>query len=171
MNATDEVLLRNWQPADAPELSKHLNNMNILKDLPLTLPSPYTAAHARVFIGMSNCYDSGLERAIEYQGELAGGISLVPQEDIWNHCAEIRFFTAQHLWNRKIMQRALALSIREAFDDFNFTRLHAWVFETNEKAIHVLLKNGFSEEGMLQKAAFRDEKFHNVCLLSLLNQE
>lgn len=168
MNAPKEVLLRKWQPADASALSTCLNNMNVLKEMPENIPFPYTSRHARVFIAMTNCCNSMYEKAIEYEGRVVGGISLLSQDELWAKNAELRFFTGEPFWNRGIMSKAVAQIIDSAFRQDEFERIYAYVFEENHTAISVLRKNGFEKEGLLRHAALRNNQLHNVCLLSIL---
>lgn len=170
MHLSDEIILRDWRPSDAPVLASHLNNMNVLKELPRHLPFPYTQRHARVFIGMTNCCDTRLEKAIEHSGMLVGAFSVIPQEDIWHRNAELRFFLGEPHWGKGIMTHALKKMVHYIFENFDFERVYSYVFEHNRAGIGVLKKNGFIQEGILRKAALVDKTLYNICLFSILKE-
>ncbi|MEG1587132.1 MAG: GNAT family protein [Bacteroidales bacterium] len=171
MALTDEIILRDWHPSDASTLVRILNNFHISTQLPHLLPSPYTLRHARVFIGMTNCCGNRLEKAIEQAGTIVGGISLIPQEDIWRKNAELRFFLDEIHWKSGIMSCALAKMIRYIFDNFDFERIYSPILEGNDAGVRVLEKVGFTQEGLLRKAAYKEGKSQNVSLYSILRKE
>lgn len=171
MNYTDEVILRDWSPSDAPALASNLNNPNILKNLSDALPFPYTLKHARVFIGMTNCCNTHLNKAIEYNGKLVGSISLTPQEDIWRLSAEIGFFVGEPYWGKGIITQALREMVHYAFENFEFERIYARVFEQNKSCIRALIKAGFTHEGVLRNAIIKEQKILSASLFSILRHE
>ena len=166
----NEVTLRDWCPADASALVNCLNNIRVMQQLPDSIPSPFTIRHARVFIGMNNCTGNRLVKAIEYQGEVVGSISLIPQEDVWRRNAEIRFFLDESYWGKGIMTRAIGKMVKYAFSDYDFERIFTGIFANNLAAMKVLEHAGFQKEGIMRNAIFKDGKLLDAHLYSILRR-
>ncbi|MGH8247096.1 MAG: UDP-4-amino-4,6-dideoxy-N-acetyl-beta-L-altrosamine N-acetyltransferase, partial [Gammaproteobacteria bacterium] len=57
------------------------------------------------------------------------------------------------------------------FDMLNLHRIWLAVLETNERAIRLYLSQGFQMEGRFRRAIFRDGKYVDYLLMSLLEEE
>ena len=57
------------------------------------------------------------------------------------------------------------------FRDLGLERIYVQVFESNERAIKLYKRIGFSFEGTLRNASFIDGKFMNVVLMSIIKSE
>ena len=57
------------------------------------------------------------------------------------------------------------------FNEYRAHRLFLDVYETNPRAKHVYATFGFSEDGILREAAFRDGHFYSMTLMSILDRE
>jgi RimJ/RimL family protein N-acetyltransferase len=57
------------------------------------------------------------------------------------------------------------------FNQYRAHRLFLDVYETNSRARHVYATFGFSVDGVLREAAFRDGHFHSLILMSILDRE
>lgn len=58
-----------------------------------------------------------------------------------------------------------------AFNNMNLNRIEINVLENNERAQHLYEKVGFVREGMKRKAYFKNGKFVNVFIYSILREE
>jgi RimJ/RimL family protein N-acetyltransferase len=45
------------------------------------------------------------------------------------------------------------------------------VFERNDRARHVYRSVGFREDGLLREAIYRDDAYHSLVLMSVLDRE
>ena len=95
-----EVLLRPWRLSDAENLAQLANNPNIAKNLRDAFPHPYTMEHAVQFITMVHSKVPQTIFAIEYGGNLVGGIGLHPQNDIYKSNAELGYWIAEAYWGK-----------------------------------------------------------------------
>ena len=68
-------------------------------------------------------------------------------------------------------QKMFKLIKKYCFDYLNMNRLWLLVLETNGVALHVYKKSGFVEEGVQRKAIFRDGKYIDYIMMSLLRTE
>ena len=57
------------------------------------------------------------------------------------------------------------------FDYLNMNRLWLLVLDTNSAALHLYTKAGFMEEGRQRQAIFRDGRYHDYIMMSLLQSE
>ncbi|MEG1617150.1 MAG: GNAT family protein [Bacteroidales bacterium] len=171
MTSADDIVIRDWKPSDAAALATNLNHPEVVRYLGETIPFPYTIRHARVFIGMTNCCENKLAKAIVVNDEVVGSISLTPKDDIFRLDAELGFFLGKNHWGKGIMHRAIQKMTRFAFENFDLVRIHCQVIEENLQSIKVLQKAGFKQEGILRNAAFKDGQLMNTCLMSILRAE
>lgn len=60
---------------------------------------------------------------------------------------------------------------RHAFDNLNLKRVELTVLESNKRAIHVYEKMGYVYEGCRRQAVYKQGRFHNQLLYSVLKDE
>jgi RimJ/RimL family protein N-acetyltransferase len=58
-----------------------------------------------------------------------------------------------------------------SFDYLNMHRIWLLVMETNERAIHVYRKAGFRDEGRQREAVYRDGRYLDYLMMSMLREE
>lgn len=58
-----------------------------------------------------------------------------------------------------------------AFNDLGLNRIHLTVLKNNKRALHLYNSVGFSEEGTLRQAAFKDGNFIDLIKMSILLSE
>lgn len=68
-------------------------------------------------------------------------------------------------------QKMMELIKKYCFDYLNMNRLWLLVLETNEVALHIYKKSGFTIEGPQREAIFRDGKYMDYIMMSLLRTE
>ncbi len=78
---------------------------------------------------------------------------------------------AQPYWRRGIMTEALTIIIRYSFRSVNLNRLQALVMPGNIASANLLLKLGFTEEGLFREYAFFKGRYHDLFCFSLLRRE
>lgn len=61
--------------------------------------------------------------------------------------------------------------LKHAFYNLNLNRIELIVLESNKNAINLYKKVGFIEEGKKRKCIFKNGKFVNVIIMSILNEE
>lgn len=66
---------------------------------------------------------------------------------------------------------AMSLILDYGFLEMNLNRIELTVSDFNERAIHVYRKLGFQVEGVLRQMVFRDGRYHDVLLMSILREE
>ncbi|MGB3402441.1 MAG: GNAT family protein [Microcoleaceae cyanobacterium] len=66
---------------------------------------------------------------------------------------------------------ALKLMMEKVFQDYKAHRFWLDVFEYNHRAISVYKSLGFKEEGKLREAFKREDKYHSILIMSILDRE
>jgi diamine N-acetyltransferase len=97
------------------------------------------------------------------------GFNLIDQH---NRSAEVGIFIGQKdLWNRGYGTETMRLLLKHGFNNLNLHRIALRVYETNKGAIRSYEKAGFVHEGRLRQAEFRNGKYVDVLLMSVLRPE
>lgn len=149
------ILLRKLGPEDAPRMAELANNLKIAVNLRDGFPHPYTLADAEAFLEKYANLEPLSIFAIEYKGEYAGNISLMPGTDVYRKSAEIGYFLGEPFWNKGIMTRAVNLITEYGFRDLGLARIHTGIFEYNTASMRVLEKCRFVREGIFTKSVFK----------------
>lgn len=166
-----KIELREYTLEDAPTLAYLANNINIAKYLRDTFPYPYQESDATVFINyvLSLKSSQGIELAIIVDNHFAGSIGVTFEKDIYRHNAEIGYWLGESFWNQGIMNQVLQMLIPYIFKEFTIHKLVAEVFSNNIASQKVLIKNGFILEATLVEHIYKEKKYQDIKLYSLLN--
>lgn len=108
------------------------------------------------------------------------------EEGQWKHIGSIAFddidwrnrqaefgiiIGEKSFWNRGYGTQAVQLLVKHGFHTLNLNRIYLHVFETNPHAIHAYEKAGFTHEGKKRRAEFRNGKYVDILMMSILNDE
>ncbi|MFZ4059465.1 MAG: GNAT family N-acetyltransferase [Ferruginibacter sp.] len=154
-----DIVLRTLNESDAPKMAELANNIKVARNLRDGFPYPYTLKDAEIFIEKYGKTHPMNIFAIEYQGEYAGNISLMPGTDVYRKSAEIGYFIGEAFWNKGIVSTAVNLITEYGFKFLDIVRIHCGIFEYNTASQRVLEKCGFVKEGIFKKAVFKENRF------------
>jgi len=152
------IVLRTFNENDAVRMAELANNIKVARNLRDGFPFPYTLKDAEIFIEKYGKKYPLSIFAIEYQGEYAGNISLMPGTDVYRKSAEIGYFIGEAYWNKGIVSTAVNLITDYGFKCMDIVRIHCGVFEYNTASQRVLEKCGFVKEGVFKKAIFKENQ-------------
>jgi len=74
-------------------------------------------------------------------------------------------------WGRGISTEVTKNIVKIGFDELDLHRIYLSVSEPNIGGLKSYKKAGFKEEGILRDAAFREGRFHNKIVMSILKME
>jgi len=77
----------------------------------------------------------------------------------------------KNLWGHGYGKEATRLILEHGFEHLKLHRIQLIVLDFNERALHLYQKLGFVEEGIQREARLVDGKWHNVVMMSMLEQE
>lgn len=160
--------LRRLVPEDAPAFAALANNPNISANTSDRFPYPYTLETAQGFVQKANTQGFACIWAIEWQGQLAGGVGLHPREDINRFTAEIGYWLGEPFWGQGIVSRTIGLVCRWALQNTTLHRIEAKVMGHNPASGKVLEKNSFRKEGHLRQATFKRGQWVDDLVYGLL---
>jgi RimJ/RimL family protein N-acetyltransferase len=90
-------------------------------------------------------------------GKLAGGISIMPKEDIYRCSAEIGYWIGEPYWGRGIASEAIRQILEIAWEKYpEVVRLFAEVFPGNIGSARALEKNGFTVESVRKNSCIKN---------------
>ena len=171
MNTSINVTLRNWSLDDCENLVRFANNKKIWDNLADAFPSPYTNQHANDFVEKYQSDDPRRVMAIVVDGLACGSIGLFPDSDIYRKNAAIAYWLAEDFWGKGICTEAVRIMTRYGFDHFDVRRIYARPFGTNIASHRVLEKAGYRREAILKESVYKNGKFLDEYLYSVLRDE
>jgi len=74
-------------------------------------------------------------------------------------------------WDHGYGTEATLLTLKHGFETINLNRIYLHVFETNLRAVHVYTKIGFVPEGRLRQTLFRNGRYTDTHVMSVLRSE
>jgi ribosomal-protein-alanine N-acetyltransferase len=166
-----EYQVRSYLRSDSEAIAKYANNFNIFKNLKDRFPHPYTFDDAEEWL-LAACNQSPeINFAIAIADELIGAIGLEFQDDVYRFSAEIGYWLAEPYWGKGITAGALRVMTKYSFENFDFNRIFANVFELNPASVKVLEKAGYTFEARLRKSVFKQGRFQDQIVYSILRDE
>lgn len=151
------ITLKPWTVEDITTLTEYFNNISIWNNLRDYIPHPYTTADAEKFIlGQAELFPTQ-NFAILNEGQLAGGIGIILQEDIYKMNVELGYWIAEPFWGQGIATIAVGLMTQYVFETFAINRIVAEVFDYNKASMRVLEKNGFYLECVRRKGILKND--------------
>ena len=148
--------LRGWKPEDAASVQKNANNPHIADFLLDRFPAPYTLDDAMSWIALMQNQDPMLSFAIDIEGDAVGAVGLELRNDIYRKAPLIGYWLGKDYWGHGIMTEAVKLVTAYAFANLDVVRLQAGILGNNPKSMRVLEKSGFTKEGILRNAIFKN---------------
>ena len=164
-----DVTLKNIDRKDLKELAALAHNPEITANLRDSFPSPYSLKDAEQFFDLIQQKKVKYVWGIYVKDKIAGVISLIPQEDIYRHSAEIGYWIGSSYHGKGITTEAVSLLTAYAFRELNIYRIYAGVFDCNKASEKVLLKNGFHREAVKIKAIIKNGELHDEHLMVKMN--
>ena len=154
----EKITLRRLEPSDKTQMAQLANNKKIWDNVRDAFGHPYTEKNAEEFIQYQAKSKTEKVFVIDGNGELCGLIGLILQKDVYRKSAEIGYWLGEPFWGKGIATKAVKLITEYAFDVLKITRIYAGIFEYNIASMKVLEKNGFQNEGISEKAVFKNDK-------------
>jgi len=164
----EEFLLRPWQPDDAISLAENANNIHVWNNVRDGFPHPYTVEDGKSYINMTLQQPYIQNLAILVDGKAVGGVGIIPQSDVERFNAEIGYWIGESYWNKGIMTEVVKAAITFFFSTTDIIRLFACVYEYNIGSMRVMQKAGFRKVGIMEKAAYKNDRFINFHYFEIL---
>jgi [ribosomal protein S5]-alanine N-acetyltransferase len=151
-----DLCVRSWRKGDLPALLRHANNPKVAGNLRDQFPHPYTRHDGIDFLDYVRAQDPECSFAIEYGGEVVGGVGFHKGRDISRISAEMGYWLGEDFWGKGLATRTVTAMAEWAFENYKLTRVYAFVFAHNVASKRVLEKSGFEREGLLRRSAIKN---------------
>jgi [ribosomal protein S5]-alanine N-acetyltransferase len=172
----DRIHLSPPVESDIPYFVKYLNNREIY-DRTLMVPSPYTGDDGKFFIDLCNAGFKSFGHHLKFSirneaGEVLGGVGFHGRNTIpaIAHKDEIGYWTAPPYWGQGIMTASVKALLEYGRTVRGLKRFEAPIYDGNIASEKVLLKCGFTCEGISKDAYFRSGRFHDAKLFALVER-
>jgi len=162
------INFRPFEAADCTQLLAHLNDERVTRYITASIPQPYQPADAQWWVDVGSQLHH--IKAIEFDGIFVGCISANVGNFEYNRSAELGYWLAPQYWNRGIATQAVNEFSQLLFTTTNIVRLFVSVVAENVASIRVLENNGFSHEGLLRNASYKNGQFFDEVILSRISQ-
>lgn len=171
----DRIRLRAIERDDIPRFVDWLNDPEVIAGLVIHLPMA-SWEEDRWFENLSGRPVEERPLALEARSPDGnwthiGNVGLHQIE--WsNRSAEFGIFIGdKNYWNKGYGTEATRLTLKHGFETLNLNRIYLHVYETNPRAIHVYEKTGFVHEGKLRQSIYRNGRYYDSHLMSMLRSE
>jgi diamine N-acetyltransferase len=175
MISGERVRFRAIEREDIPRFVEWLNDPEVTSGLLINLPMA-TWDETHWFENLAN--RPAEDRPLALEARQPGGPWMhignigLHQADWINRSAEFGIFIGdKSFWNKGYGSEATRLMLKHGFETLNLNRIDLHVFETNPRAIHVYEKIGFVLEGRLRQATYRNGRYGDDLLMSMLRSE
>lgn len=148
--------IRSWRYDDLDALVRHANNRKVWRNLRDAFPHPYTREDGENWLAMALSQDPATNFAIAVDDEAIGGIGLELKSDVFRRSTEIGYWIGERFWGRGIATEAVAALTSWGFANLDIERIYAGVFSWNPASSRVLEKVGYTFEGRLHNAIYKD---------------
>ena len=143
------VMLRSWEPADAPAIVECIAEDAEMAGWLDRLPQPYTLADAEFYIGMAGEEKYAVTDA--GSGRVLGAIGMRWKDEEEAGNVEVGYWLRRDAQRRGYMTRALVLVARHALES-GAERVYLRADPENVASCRVAEKAGFTREGVLRSA-------------------
>ncbi|MBU0911019.1 MAG: GNAT family N-acetyltransferase [Gammaproteobacteria bacterium] len=164
------IELRELESDDRQWLVRYLNNEQLVRYLASRIPQPYSFEDADWWVEVGS-KESAFVRAISFHGAFCGVIGVYTKEAEYAHAAELGYWVAQEYWNQGIASKAVTAFTELVFSTTDIQRIYALVSAPNLASIQVLQKAGYSLEGILKQAVYKQGQFYDEHLFAKIRSE
>ncbi|KKC30494.1 acetyltransferase [Caldanaerobacter subterraneus subsp. pacificus DSM 12653] len=169
----EKVKLRAYRKEDVELALKYINDPEVKRYLTPGIPYPLTLEDEyKWFESLSSSKDT-YSFAIETleDGKYIGGCG-INEIDWKNKVAVVGIFIGdKEYWGKGYGTDAMKVLIRFIFEQMNMNRVELYVYSYNTRAIKSYEKCGFVKEGVLRKRMFRDGRYYDEYVMSILKEE
>lgn len=173
MYTGQKIRLREYRREDIPTVLQMINDSEIKRLLTPGIPYLYTLEDETKWFESLSANNDHYSFAIETitDNHYIGGCG-INQIDWKNSITTVGIFIGdKDCWNKGYGTDAMKVLIQLIFEQLNINKIKLHVYEFNERAIKCYEKCGFKIEGTLRQEIFRDGKYHDEFIMSILKEE
>ncbi len=168
-----DVILRQQEDSDVEDFFKYYTDEEVSKfilcDIPKTIEDGRRELHywRGVFYQNDGAYFAIADKEAN---RMIGSIGITSYNSYQSRI-ELSYDLAKEYWRRGISNRAIEQIVKYTFESWNVNRIEASVSTHNIPSKNLLLKCGFTLEGMLRQHRYHRGVFVDVYFFSLLKED
>jgi diamine N-acetyltransferase len=168
------IRLRAIERSDLPKFVEWLNDPEVIDNLYLYAPMSLGQEEEWYKKTLTQPVD---EQVLAIEVKEKGGFTMIGTLAFvginWHdHSGEVGISIGEKsYWNKGYGTEAMQALIRHGFNKMGLNRVWLRVYETNSRGIRAYEKAGFVHEGTLRQARWKDGKFINMHVMSVLRNE
>jgi diamine N-acetyltransferase len=170
----ERVRLRAVERGDIPKYYDWVNDPEVTRGLSLYLPMSNADEEKwfeRALEGDPNEKPLAIEVKDGDGWKLIGNCGLFGIEWV-NRSAELGILIGDKAaWNKGFGTETMVLLLRHGFETLNLNRLFLRVYGANARAVRAYQKAGFIEEGRMREAVFKNGRYDDIIIMSVLRSE
>lgn len=168
----EKVKLREYRKEDIPKAWEYFNDPDVRRFLNPGIPFPLKLEDEEKWYeeqtSRKDTYNFAI--VIKDTGEYIGGCG-INSVDWKNRHACVGIFLGKPLWSKGYGTDAMKVLVNFIFSQMNINKVYLNVFSFNQRAIKSYEKCGFKVEGVLREHIYRDGKYHDEYIMSILRSE
>ena len=166
----DELYFSPPEERDIPAYVEYMNDFELFRQT-LNVPHPYTEKDAKWFVNYCREQEQKFGHPLNFvirakDGAMRGGAGFLGFNTLpaTAHRDEIGYWVAAPFRGEGIMSAALPVLLDYGKHVRKLTRFDATVYATNPVSSALLVKNGFTQEGIRSKAFLKNGQFIDALL-------
>lgn len=171
---SQRLRLRAVEREDLPKFVEWMNDPEVTYGLLMRIPLSL-ADEQRWFEGLAQRTPAERVLAIDVQDgdtwQLIGSTGFHDVESIDREAEFGISIGEKTVWNQGYGTEATRLMLQHGFETLNLNRIYLRVYETNPRATRAYEKAGFVHEGRMRQAVYKQGKYIDVLLMSILRSE
>jgi RimJ/RimL family protein N-acetyltransferase len=168
----EKVKLREYRKEDIPKAWEYFNDPDVRRFLNPGIPFPLKLEDEEKWYeeqtSRKDTYNFAI--VIKDTGEYIGGCG-INSVDWKNRHACVGIFLGKPFWSKGYGTDAMKVLVNFIFSQMNINKVYLNVFSFNQRAIKSYEKCGFKVEGVLREHIYRDGKYHDEYIMSILRSE
>ncbi len=168
-----KTILREQSDEDAADFLSYYSNPEVSKFILCDIPHDVESARTELAYWRGIFYrNDGIYFAIatKEDNKVIGTVGLSGYNS-YNSRIEISYDLSQEYWRRGIMTEAITAVVNHGFATWNVNRIEAVVAVNNLPSKNLLLKCGFTLEGILRQHRYHLGNYVDVCSFSMLKND
>lgn len=166
----ERVVLRAMRSEDVAILNEYWSDLEMAARSTNKIPRPFSVDETKALYDELSKMDDLIKFVIEVDGEVVGDCSL-HSIDKHNRTCDVGISLGRPHWAKGYGQDALKTLVDYAFKHNNMHRVGLEALATDPRAVGCYRKVGFVEEGRLRQRDWMDGEYHDVLVMSILDEE
>lgn len=173
MYTGEKIRLRAYKREDVQLAQEYLNDAETKRLLMPGVPFLITLEEENKWFESISAFKDNYSFAIEtLQGNKYIGGCGINQIDWKNSVATVGIFIGdKDYWGKGFGSDAMKVLVKFIFEQMNVNKIKLFVYSFNQRAVKSYEKCGFVREGVLRQEIFRDGKYHDEYIMSILKDE